>query len=122
MRYELEFREQILKEIEDVGNITLVCKKHGVIHLAAPAQKVEILLYPNVVNWEKVRSQNLRVTARVPLAAPVVLASPLKDQLEVSSGQTQLLSFEGSAGGIPEHSYGILELKDSDGQASQAEY
>jgi len=30
MRYEPEFREQILKEVEEVGNITLVCKKHGV--------------------------------------------------------------------------------------------
>ena len=30
MYYPVEFREQILKEIEEVGNITLVCKKHGV--------------------------------------------------------------------------------------------
>lgn len=28
-QYSQEFREQILKEIEEVGNITLVCKKHG---------------------------------------------------------------------------------------------
>lgn len=27
-RYSEEFRDQILKEISEVGNITLVCKKH----------------------------------------------------------------------------------------------
>lgn len=29
MKYPMEFREQILKEIQEVGNITLVCKKHA---------------------------------------------------------------------------------------------
>ena len=29
MRYSKETKEQVLKEIEDVGNITLVCKKHN---------------------------------------------------------------------------------------------
>ncbi len=28
--YSIEIKEQILKEIEEVGNITLVCKKHGI--------------------------------------------------------------------------------------------
>lgn len=28
-RHSEEFKEQILKEISEVGNITLVCKKHG---------------------------------------------------------------------------------------------
>ena len=27
--YSAEFKEQIIKEIEDVGNISLVCRKHG---------------------------------------------------------------------------------------------
>lgn len=28
-RFEKEFKEQIVKEVEEVGNISLVCKKHG---------------------------------------------------------------------------------------------
>lgn len=27
--YTQEFKEQLLKEIQDVGNVSLVCKKHG---------------------------------------------------------------------------------------------
>jgi len=27
--YSIEFKEQIVKEIQEVGNISLVCKKHG---------------------------------------------------------------------------------------------
>ena len=29
MKHTLEFKEQILKEIEEVGNVSLVCKRHG---------------------------------------------------------------------------------------------
>lgn len=28
-QYSIDFKEQIVKEIEEVGNISLVCKKHG---------------------------------------------------------------------------------------------
>lgn len=28
-QYSVEFKEQILKEIEEVGNISVVCKKHS---------------------------------------------------------------------------------------------
>lgn len=28
--YSIEVKDQILKEISEVGNITLVCKKHGI--------------------------------------------------------------------------------------------
>ena len=30
MKYSVETQKQILKEIEEVGNITLVCNKHGI--------------------------------------------------------------------------------------------
>ncbi len=29
MRYSNEFKEQIVKEISDVGNVSLVCRKHN---------------------------------------------------------------------------------------------
>lgn len=29
MTYSTEFKEQIVKEIQDVGNVSLVCRKHG---------------------------------------------------------------------------------------------
>jgi len=28
-QYPVEFKEQIIKEIQDVGNLSLVCRKHG---------------------------------------------------------------------------------------------
>jgi transposase-like protein len=28
-QYSMEFKDQVLKEIQEVGNISLVCRKHG---------------------------------------------------------------------------------------------
>jgi len=48
-----EFKEQILKEIEEVGNVSLVCKKHG-------------LKRPTVHHWlERVKNKDKHVEAKL---------------------------------------------------------
>ena len=68
MKFSPEFRDQVLKEIEEVGNITLVCKKHSLrrttVHGWLHRNKNKVKIAEQKINRElqrKIKDQELEI-------------------------------------------------------------
>lgn len=89
MRYSNEFKEQIVKEIEEVGNISLVCKRHSL-----KASTVHDWIYKNKnqgkISEQKINKQQARKIKDLELQVEV-LTSLLKKTYPLWNNEKELL-------------------------------
>jgi hypothetical protein len=76
------------------------------IALSAPAKGIDVLAYPNIVDWSTVRTDTLALDVEAPLATPVTLAAAVPAG-SAGSGRTLTITLPGAA---PAHAAGELTL------------